>query len=269
MKNPVLILLAVCPFAGCIGPYTSPAVTIERQEQNPYYIVTAANAPLISEKGDFTGSLSYSLSTKYGGINTLMAYKPFNKFGFLTSYNYFRGVAKQDDWADYDGPWNYHRFEFAPGFSTSINSMWMMECYAGAGIGSINNEHATGYSKINQSNFFIQPAFGYHNADNSFELGFQCRINSQHFNVKEVYFDSTREAATTKQFELIRDNPRQYMIEPGIILRTGKKNVKMQLSCSYSANLTTTEMSAKRFNGSIGVVFKVNSLKNKQAAQHQ
>jgi hypothetical protein len=269
MKNPVLILLAVCPLVSCVGPVNTPPVTVDRQEQNPYYITTAANAPLIADKGDFIGSLNYSLSTKYGGINTFIAYKPFSKFGFLTNYSFFRGDVEQDDYYGYDGTREYNRVEFAPGFSTPIGNLWMVECYAGGGIGSIQNGHATGHSTINQSNLFIQPAFGYHNPENTFELGLLCRINSQNFNIKEAYFDDNMETVTTKQLESIRDNPWQYMIEPAVVLRTGGQNVKFQLSCSYSANLTLPEMSAKKFNGSIGFIFKVKTLKNKQASQPQ
>ena len=260
MKNFPFYALIACLLTSC-GTYTPITyVPVERQKENPYYVLPSVQAPLMSEKGDITGSFNFSFADQHLGFDFTGGAKPFDKVAFMigtsihSNGEYLSGADQESE-----GTYVAYRLELAPGYSTAINKNWMIECFLGGGFGSIENYHATGNSLLKQGHGFLLPVLGYINDKKTFELGFQCRLQGMHYAIDSRYYDASIEHHTEEQFENLVSNPWQWMVEPGFVIRGGGQKLKVQFATNYSQNLTYSDMDAKNLTFSVGMVFKLNT----------
>jgi hypothetical protein len=156
----------------------------------------------------------------------------------------------------------YKRFEMGAGYITALSRGWHFETYAGGGSGEINNYHHTGYSKIDVSNFFLQPAIAVTNVKKTVTLGFVSRFSGVNFSVKDTVFDSVAESFSSAQLKSLYDQPFHIMWEPGIIFRAGWKNFKFRTGYTFSADLTNPDLNRSTGKLSLGVSFQFNAHMN-------
>jgi hypothetical protein len=258
---PLLLTLTGC-YPGFYTP-TIPTVSKERQLENPYYVLSAPNPPLLQNKGEITGSIHHSFSQERQGVDLFFAHKPLEHLSYMLDYSYQNGeISQNDDW--YFGNYSFNRAAMSVGYTANLSKTWLAECYGGAGFGHTSNDHGTGHSEIKQSYIFLQPAISAHNQKQTSELGLVLRLQGMHIKIGETTFDPVQEEFTASQFQLMADNPMQWMLEPGLVYRFGWPFMKFQVSGNYSVALTSSELSRKTVTFGFGAIFKINTLKTKQ-----
>src|SRR5436190_16003672 len=133
----VIFSLSSCVVGGVSDPYI---VSESRQKENFYYVPSAPNTPLHSQKNEWGFSLMRITDSKYSGADVQASYMAGKHVGIMGSYS-FAGI--NSEFVKYD------RFELGSGFVTQLSRNWHFETYAGFGNGKIKNTHHTGNSKLN------------------------------------------------------------------------------------------------------------------------
>jgi len=247
LLTPAFVVLIVTMFlASCYpGPIYDPYVVPEsRQKENIYYVPSAPSTQLLSEKNDVGVSLVASAGSQFSGVEMQAAYMPAKHIGLIGSYS----SGKNKDGEIY---LRYHKFEGGVGYVTHLSDDWNFETYGGGGTGNIDNYHATGSSKTNLTNFFIQPAFAVHNKKQTVQFGIVSKFSGVNFSV-DTAFDNAREPFSTSQVIALTNQPFRLMWEPGLILRVGWKNFLFHTSYSLSTDLTGSQLHRATDNFSIG-----------------
>lgn len=248
----VVYMFSSCVVPGQIDvPYMVPD---ERQHENLYYVPSAPNTMLSSEKNQFDFNVIRSSGARYTGIDLQAGYMATKNIGLIAGYS----TAKNNSSPDH---MNFKRYEFGAGYVVPIAKRWHFETYAGGGKGKIDNHHFTGYSNVDLTHYFIQPAFAFKTPDKSLELGIISRFSGVNFNVKDMAFDRDREKLNSDQFNILQDQPFHLMWEPGFIARTGWKNFKFHLGYSLSTDLTNSDLHRSNGNLSLGMSLQFYSLK--------
>jgi len=249
----MILVLASCWPGPIYDPYVIPE---SRQKENLYYVPTAPNTHLLTEKNDADFNLIRSGGTKFSGVDVQASYLPGRHMGVVGSFSY----AVNDADRHY---MKYNQFETGIGYITPVAKRWHFETYAGLGTGKINNAHATGSSVINLSHLFIQPAVAVSNKEKTCQLGFISKISGVKFKV-DTAFDNEREPFSTGQVKALNDKPLHVIWEPGLVFRFGWKNFLFHTSYSYSADLTNSNLYRSKSNFSIGggLRFNVSAKKN-------
>src|SRR5688572_4149467 len=152
-----LFLTSCYPSGQSLDPYI---VDQNRQEENMYYVPSAPNVPLLSEKNDLSFNIDRISGSKFTGYEINAAYLPGKHFGITGSYS---NARNKDGNAGYSFSMEYSRFEIGSGYIAQFARGWHFETYAGFGNGKISNFHHTGSSKLNLTHFFLQPAIAISN----------------------------------------------------------------------------------------------------------
>jgi hypothetical protein len=224
-----------------------------RQKENFYYLPSAPNTPLQSLKNDMNFSLVRIADTKYGGCDVQASYMPGKHIGIIAGYSFANSNGASNDYM------KYNRFELGSGFATAFSKNWHFETYAGLGSGKIVNQHATGYSNINLTHFFIQPAVVVHDAKKNVQFGLVSRFAGVNFNVTDTSFKNDREPFSTSQVKSLYAQPFHIMWEPGFVFRAGWKNFQFHTGYSFSADLTNPGLHRANGNFSLGICLRVNT----------
>ena len=248
MTAAIILFFASC-FPGGIIP--DPYIVDEsRQKENIYYVPSAPNTPLLSEKNDFNFSLVRSSDTKFLGLETQLSYLPGKHIGITGSY-----AGNIDNSNDVTHYLKYNRFEVGSGYVSQLPGGWHFETYAGLGNGKITNTHYSGYSRINLTHFFLQPAIAISNQTKTVQFGFVSRFEGVNFKVTDTLFSTGREPFSTSQLNSLYDQPFHVIWEPALVFRFGWKNFKFHTGYSYSADLTNPGLYRAKNNFSIGLSF--------------
>jgi hypothetical protein len=239
--------------------YTGPLVTDpyrvdeSRQKENFYYVPSAPNSPLLTEKNDMNLNLVRSSSSKFAGFDIQGAYLPGKHVGIIAGYS----LAESDGGYPYN--MRYHRLEGGAGYILLLKNGWHLETYAGLGTGKVTNYHHTGFSKTDLTHFFIQPAFGFNNEKKTVQLGFVSRFAGVNFSVTDTSIDTGREALSAQQLKNLQDKPFHVVWEPGLVFRAGWKNVLFNLGYTYSTDLTDSKLYRANSNFSFGFSLRFNT----------
>lgn len=245
-----LVLSSCVPDTILNDPYI---VSDNRQKENIYYVPSAPNAPLLTKKNDIEFNVVNSSGSKYNGVDLQAAYLPSQHIGIIASYSSGGNNGGSPDYM------KYNRFELGTGYIMNLPGGWHFETYAGAGNGKINNYHYSGFSKINLTHFFAQPAIAFTDEKNTITLGFVSRFSGVNFSVKDTMFQTDREPFSTAQLESLYKQPFHLMWEPGLIFRAGWKNFKFQAGYSFSSDLTNPDLHRSTSNLSLGVSLQFNT----------
>jgi hypothetical protein len=248
---------AICLFLdSCVpgnvipDPYT---VNESRQKENIYYVPSAPNAPLLSEKNDLNFNAVSTTGSKFRGVEIQSAFLLSNHIGITGSYSYAANESKM----------KYNRFELGSGYITKLNRGWHFETYAGLGTGKISNWHHTGSSKLNLTHFFLQPAVSVSNQKKTVQLGIISRFEGVNFKVADTLFNTEREPFSAAQLTSLYDKPFHIMWQPGLIFRFGWKNFKFHAGYSISADLTNPDLYRVKENFSFGLGLQFNNHEKK------
>ena len=198
------------------------------------YSNVSQNVPLLSEKGEFVGQASYSSgegSWTTEGISLQGAYAITDNFAVISSYHGHSSVGPNDS-DEWDGNGRY--FEVGGGwYGTSESQKFRYEVFLGLGNSTLNNN-----SKDNQGNFinshffkpFIQPSIGF--ASQYFDFAFTGRIAHLTFYKTDDYLLLPEEKRAADEF--YKEKSGDIVFEPGIMLRGGFENIKLEIKYSYS-----------------------------------
>lgn len=242
-----IISFSSCYFGGTVyDPYI---VSESRQKENFYYVPSAPNTPLLSQKKDMGFSLMWESGSKYSGLDVQASYMPGKHMGIMGSYSF----------ADNSNFLKYNRFELGSGFVTQLSKNWHFETYAGFGNGKIKNTHHTGISKLDLTHFFLQPAIAISNENKKIQFGFVSRFAAVNFNVMDTSFNTDREPFSTTQLKSLYDQPFHIIWEPGFVFRFGWENFQFHTGYSYSADFTNPDLYKANGNFSLGISLRFNS----------
>jgi hypothetical protein len=245
------VILSSCyPGSGISDPYI---VDEGRQKENVYYVPPASNTPLLTEKGDLSFDIMRASGSKFTGTELHAACVPLKHLGFMGS---FSTGGNPNDEPDY---LSYQRVEIGSGYVTKFSKGWHFENYAGLGNEKINNTHHTGYSKLNITNFFLQPTIAISNKNQTVQFAFNSRFSGINFKVRDTLFSSDREPFSGKQIKSLYDQPFHVMWEPALVFRTGWKNILFNAQYSFSSDLTNRDLYREKNNFSIGIILRCNT----------
>jgi hypothetical protein len=248
MAAGTIFSLGSCYTGGTISdPYI---VSESRQKENFYYIPSAPNTPLHSQKNDLEFNLMLVSGSKYSGAEVQASYMPGKHIGIMGSYS-IAGIN-----SNYV---KYNRFELGSGFATQFSGNWHFETYAGFGNGKIKNRHYTGNSKLNLTHFFLQPAIAISNENKRIQFGFVSRFAAVNFNVLDTSFSNDREPYSTTQLKSLYDQPFHIVWEPGFVFRFGWKNFQFHTGYSFSTDLTNPGLYKANGNLSMGITLRLNT----------
>ena len=237
-----------CYFGGGVpDPYF---VSESRQKENFYYVPSAPNTPLHSQKNDLGFRLMRVSGSKYSGADVQASYMPGKHIGIMGSYT-IPGI--NSDFV------KYNRFELGSGFVKQISRNWHFETYAGFGNGKIKNTHHTGSSKLNLTHFFLQPVIAISNENKKTQFGFVSRFAAVKFSVTDTSFSNDRERFSTTQLKSLYEQPFHIIWEPGFVFRFGWKNFQFHTGYSFSTDFTNPDLYKANGNFSLGFSLRFNS----------
>jgi len=240
--------LSSCFFGGNVyDPYI---VSESRQKENFYYVPSAPNTPLHSQKNDLGFSLMRVSGSKYSGGDVKASYMPGKHIGIMGSYS-FPGI--NSDFV------KYNRFELGSGFVTQFSKNWHFEKYAGFGNGKIKNTHYSGNSKLNLTHFFLQPAIAVSNENKKIQFGFVSRFAAVNFRVTDTSFSTDREPFSTTQLKSLYDQTFHIIWEPGFVFRFGWEKFQFHTGYSFSTDFTNPDLYKANGNFSLGFTLRFNS----------
>ncbi len=136
-----------------------------------------------------------------------------------------------------------------------------IEAYAGLGKGNISNNHHTGFSKINLTHYFIQPAIAINNENKTLQVAIVSRFTGVNFKVIDRTFNTQRELLSTAQFKSLDEKPFHVFWEPGAVLRFGWKEFLFHAGYSYSSDITNSSLHRSEAIISFGASLRLNTLK--------
>ena len=238
---------------GLYDPYIVPE---SRQKENVYYAPAAQNAPLLSNKNDLSFSAGFGVTSNQSGIDAHGAFNPAKNFGLLA------GMRSYNHESEGEGS-SMNSYEFGAGYLKELPQLWHFEIYGGVGSGNVHNIHHTGDSKVRFSNFFLQPAIAVQNSNKTIQFAFVSRFSSNNFKIEDTSFNSDREPFVAKQMNIIHNQSRHLMWEPGFLLRAGWENILFKAGFSICSDLTDKDFYHDKTNFSVGIVFRGNVGKNK------
>jgi hypothetical protein len=256
LKNFLLITIvagATFNLSSCYptGPVIDPYIVAEaRQKENFYYIPSAPNTPLHSKKGDLNLTFMRT-SSKLSGGEVQASFMPAKHIGIIGGYS-FAGNSGNNDNA------KYNRVELGAGFVIPLLKNYHFETYGGFGSGKILNTHATGTSKINLIDFFLQPSIALSDEKRNIQFAFVSKFSGVNFKV-DTAFNTDREPFSTKQVKSLFDKPFHIVWEPGLVFRFGWKMLQFHAGYSFSTDLTNSDLYKPDGNFSAGFCLRFNT----------
>ena len=227
-----------------------------RQKENIYYVPSAPNTPLLTEKNDLNFNVMRASGPKFTGAEIQAAYLPWKHAGISASYS----IGSNKGYMQYD------RFEIGSGYVTKFAGGWHFETYAGLGNGKISNSHYTGSSRINFNHFFLQPAMMISNKKKTVQLGLVSRFEGVHFTVIDTSFNkfnNVRQPFSAGQVKSLYDHPFHVMWQPGFVFRFGWEKLLFRTGFSLTSDLTNPQVYGAKNNFSFGLSLRLNATKKK------
>jgi hypothetical protein len=246
----IVSFLMMASFSACFyGTSSSPTYIVDeaRQKENVYYVPSATNTQMLSNKNDFSFSVLRNSGSKNLGTEIQVSYLPANHIGIIGSYASAHNINYMD----------FQNAEFGAGYVTALKNGWHFETYGGFDLGTILNNHYTGISNIRYTSFFIQPALVASNQNKTVQFGIVSKFSSVNFNANTT-FTKDREPFSTKNANYLFDNPTHLMWQPSLMLRVGWKNFQFNTSYSHATDISKPDLYIAPDNFSIGVSLRLN-----------
>ena len=222
-----------------------------------FYLPNSHNVPLLHEKNDARLSLgSYTGtdgSTSASGFEFQGSYAVTNKVGIMASYMHASGSSGEE----------YGRGAYADvgaGYFTAGKSKhFVFETFGVIGYGGAENRFSNfATCKVNFTKVFVQPTLGY--KSKNFDAAFSWRLASLHY--ASFGFNGQLTEADMNGIRTLETNPDFILSEPGITLRFGFEDLKIQVQTGTSGSLSVPTQS--RLYYSIGAFFTLNGAVTKK-----
>ena len=206
-----------------------------------YYGPNSNNIPLLKKSGDINISAGISKAPGTSGFELQTAVAAGKHIGIMANYYSSKGEDNSTlRWEGFTNPQTPYNesgsgqyLEGAIGYFTRINDIAIFEVYGGYGTGSINNSYSQyGSTKLSASKLFLQPSLGFSLENGELEGAVSSRF--------------ARVSLTPQGPDVIDSHPAQqaqaelrkmgshFFWEPGLMLRGGFKNIKLQLQYTHS-----------------------------------
>lgn len=199
------------------------------------YTTVGQNVPLFQKEGEVALSIGAATTSNisdvyYGssanGISVQGGVAISNHIGIISSYN----ALKVDNYDEWTGRGNY--FEFGLGaFKHNEGQRFIYEVYIGSGFGSLKSSFENEFVHAKYVKPFIQPSVGF--SMDYFEVAFTPRIGLVNYSSKS--FNLTDPESSFAIEDYFRKKNSTLVLEPGITIRGGLKNIKFQ----SQVNITT------------------------------
>lgn len=186
-----------------------------------YYVPNTSNVPLLSEKGET------KISAMFGSVldhdyELQIAHSPVDNIGLIGNFYY----GSETSTGKGDGQF----VELGAGYYTTLSERdyLLFETYALLGAGRVVNSFSSsdkiGELRANAARIGIQPAIGL--KIKWVEIALSGRV--AFLNFFNVTGDLRNSNDDSSYVERLRRNNQHILIEPGLTLRAGLKNVKLQ-----------------------------------------
>lgn len=224
------------------------------------YSNTGHNIPLFKEEQTFSGQAAYTSSDgAYGssGFGLQGAYSVSEKFALMSS---FYTMKNPNSSSEYDWRVNGSFFELAGGYyKNSSNKKLVYEGYFGLGTGGIKNKSMDtpgDYVNTRYLKPFFQPNLAF--STTYFDVAISPRIAYLNYTSLDNYHLNSQESRGHIE-SYYRENNNRVVFEPGIMIRGGFPNAKLELQYSYSTlpDPLSEIVSVNREFFSIGVRFQL------------
>jgi len=199
-----------------------------------YYVPNTQNVPLMKEKNEFQLGAFYGGGSESESAEVQAAYAITDHVGIAGNYIFSKGGNEEN--YDYG---NGKCIDGAIGYFKPVGDDGIFEVYGGLGTGSQHHEYEMGsYSDINNTKFYIQPAYGI--SIPWFDIAISTRLSRiSYHNIRKQNINDSE----------VRDNlnylagQTHFFMEPALTLRLGWKNVKAQFQYIYSGYLGSSHYS--------------------------
>jgi hypothetical protein len=183
---------------------------------------------LLTEKKEFKLNAISNLSMSSVSI----AYSPDQNFGIqagLATNHYKSSGTNSGRDTIYINEYVFDPY-LAAGFYKNIATNILFEVYGGIGMYNYKNTALSYLKNMNSLNLFIQPSIGY--VQNNLDAIFTLRIDYLDRNKTKIK-DSVLSQNDQKKYEFLKYK-NYFFIQPGITIRAGLKNFKIQFQVSES-----------------------------------
>ena len=186
-----------------------------------------------------------------------------DKVAITSSFYSMRGVPYEDADASISGSGWY--WEFAGGRYGSYQKKFLKwEILAGAGIGSIKNQIDQDHLNLSYFKPFVQPTLAV--KWKYIELAFTPKLALINYTSHEIDLTETEKREMAESF--FRKNQSVGVYEPGITLRAGLKNIKLQIQTCFTSFNTAGwegEPAINRLYTSLGITYRFQILRKTNA----
>jgi hypothetical protein len=235
------------------------------------YVSTPQYVPLNDKKGELKGNISfnsyqlgYSLSDNISIFTTGFYRYP------ASSFNPETMTGKENSGA-YIRTDNMHDFSFGASYFIK-HKVFNYELLGGLGFGNINYTSTKDLSNdyefkmdATKSYVYLQPDFGY-KVSHILEVAVFSRFSYNiydNINTSSTIGSNTGIEPDDKYF-LNKSNVDLFFAEPGVAVRVGSKNVKLNTQLSSTINLTGQNIRYREINVYLSLFVNLNILKEKK-----
>jgi hypothetical protein len=232
--------------------YTVIAFVVIASSCNVAYRASTINTPLFSGKNE--------LAVTAASNNIQAAYAVSDHVGVMANGFFEQSVVSNNETGQ--GGTGYMG-ELGAGYFTGLTAdpNFIFETYAGAGFGYLylNNNYRDDNSNIQKRTldadgmkFFIQPAIGYRLS----YVEVSGAIRYSNINYSNIRLSNWPQPEL-RDANLNELNNSFHFIEPGLTLRVGLKNIKLQFQYLYCIKLNTEQINYDTDVFSLGVIVKI------------
>ena len=214
-----------------------------------YYVPNSQNVPLFTEKGEGRISASFVTSDNASGINFSGAHSFSQHFGAIGNIFLVGVDGLFPDRKTRKG----HLIDAGLVYFLPFGNIMVFESTAGFGGGAAtnrdNNDYGYGDSKVNFTNFYLQPSIGL--ASKNFDLALSTKYSILSYHNLTIYSPQTSNDGDYSY----PDSKAYSLLEPAITARVGWKHVKLQLQYVYRFNLSKASLNRDLQNFNFGLYF--------------
>ncbi len=221
-----------------------------------YYYPGMHNVPLFKEKGESRATLALSEGEETSALEVQAAHSISDKYAAALNFMYASGGSGKDF-----GEGKY--LEGAFGYYKPLAKSKVFEVFGGIGAGNQHHDYSIGvfgmndvykgFSELSFTKVFVQPSIGY--SSNIFDVALSTRFSNLYFHKVNNQIDSG--ISDLVEVNKISQNRNSILFEPGITLRAGWKQAKLQLQFNTSTNLTHPQLKFEYYNLNIGLFIAI------------
>ncbi len=210
-----------------------------------YYAPNAHNVPLFQQAKEARISGSAGAGLVFAGAEFQAAYSITDNIGIMANGFYAVSTVAENENESGHGKFG----EFGAGYFKPLDKRFVFETYGGMGWGAFNSTFENGAdASAHFRRYFVQPSIGL--TIKFFDIAYSTRFCMLDFH--RVNYSAESMPDNLEDLENIRNNRLSFLVEPGIILRGGHQNFKIQGRIGFSRNMNNPFLAQDYLNLNIG-----------------